>query len=303
MAPEARDAGRRGAFPVNQPERSGPSVEVRRHETTPPHGDVVDADVRSLPDSDPRTAVVVVHGFKGFKDWGFFPYLCERLAGAGHLAVSFNFSLNGVGPGRTDFTDLDAFGRNTFSREMEDLHWVLDQTAAGAFGETPPERICLLGHSRGGGSCIVAAAERDDIAVLATWAAISTFRRWTAEQEAEWDRDGVTYVANARTGQDMPLRRTLREDLEANARRLDILSAAERVRAPWLVVHGADDATVAAGEARLLESRSSRAALLVVPAAGHTLEASHPMGSPPPALREVVRQTLQSFANAARGSS
>ena len=38
------------------------------------------------------------HGFKGFKDWGFFPHLADRLARAGLVAVSFNFSGSGVGP-------------------------------------------------------------------------------------------------------------------------------------------------------------------------------------------------------------
>ena len=26
-------------------------------------------------------AVLVAHGFKGFKDWGMFPWICERLEG------------------------------------------------------------------------------------------------------------------------------------------------------------------------------------------------------------------------------
>lgn len=255
-------------------------------------------DVRRPHGRDPETAVVVVHGFKGFKDWGFFPWMCEQLAQAGHLAVSFNFSLSGVAAGQADFSDLDAFGRNTPSREMDDLHWVVDQTAAGAFGRTPPERVCLLGHSRGGGSCILAAAERDDLAALATWAPISTFRRWSAEQDADWDRDGVTYVLNARTGQNMPLGRSLRDDIESNADRLDVLAAAARLRTPWLLVHGAEDETVPVEEARLLEAQSRGAALAVVEGAGHTFEAGHPMGPPPPALQEAAERTLRHFREA-----
>lgn len=284
--------------PGESPSVPPPPVSLERRRTTPPHGDVFEVDVRRLHGFDPRTAVVVVHGFKGFKDWGFFPWTCEQLAQAGHLAVSFNFSLNGVAVGQTDFSDLDAFGRNTLSREMDDLHWVVDQTAAGAFGPTPPERICLLGHSRGGGSCIVAAAERDDLAALATWAAISTFRRWSAEQDADWNRDGVTYVLNARTGQNMPLRRALRDDIESNADRLDVLAAAARLRAPWLLVHGAEDETVPVEEARSLKARSSEAALEVVEGAGHTFEAGHPMGLPPLPLRKAAERTLRHFREA-----
>ena len=62
-----------------------------------PHGDVIRGDLRIPEGPPPRTAVVVVHGFKGFKDWGFFPHLCEEIAAGGHAVVSFNFSWNGIG--------------------------------------------------------------------------------------------------------------------------------------------------------------------------------------------------------------
>jgi ATP:cob(I)alamin adenosyltransferase len=58
----------------------------------------------------PDTAVVLVHGFKGFKDWGFFPHTAEALAADGHAAISLNFSLNGIGDRPTEFTELEAFG-------------------------------------------------------------------------------------------------------------------------------------------------------------------------------------------------
>ncbi|HEX9709632.1 MAG TPA: alpha/beta hydrolase, partial [Candidatus Thermoplasmatota archaeon] len=67
----------------------------------------------------PRSAVVVVHGFKGFKDWGFFPHVARRLAAAGHAAVVFNFSGAGVGRDTEHFADLDGFARNTLSRELD----------------------------------------------------------------------------------------------------------------------------------------------------------------------------------------
>jgi len=58
-------------------------------------GDIL-IDVRAGGRESSRPAVVVVHGFKGFKDWGMFPRLAERLAQAGFSAVSFNMSGSGV---------------------------------------------------------------------------------------------------------------------------------------------------------------------------------------------------------------
>ena len=270
-----------------------------RVETTPPHGDVIRAGVRRPSGSHPRTAVVVAHGFKGFKDWGFFPHLCERLARDGHLVVSFNFSLNGTGPGLVDFTDLEAFGRNTLSRELEDLHWMADRTLAGEWtGGRPPDALGLLGHSRGGGGSIIAAAENPGISALVTWAAVATFHRWGEEQVRDWTTRGVTWIANARTGQQMPLYRTLWDDLRENAGRLDVVAAAGRVRVPWLVVHGENDATVPAGEARRLAGVGPAAKLRVIAGSGHTFEAVHPPAGTTPGLEAAIEATLNHFREA-----
>ncbi len=273
-----------------------------RIETTPPHGDVIRADLRRPAGAVPRTAVIVAHGFKGFKDWGFFPLLCSRLALDGHLVVSFNTSLNGIGPGLLDFTDLDAFGRNTVSREVEDLHWMVDRTLEGVWnGGRRPDALGLVGHSRGGGNAVIVAAERGEVSALVTWAAVSTFQRWTAEQERDWAAAGVTHILNARTGQEMPLYRSVQDDLRANSERFDVLGAAGRVRVPWLVVHGAEDATVPADEARRLAEAGPAAELLILEGSGHTFEAVHPLEETPPALEAALAGTVRHLDGVAMG--
>jgi hypothetical protein len=70
------------------------------------------------------TALVVCHGFKGFKDWGFFPAVCDELATrVGCPVVSFNFSGSGVGPDLGTFSDPVSFATNTFSREVSEPSW------------------------------------------------------------------------------------------------------------------------------------------------------------------------------------
>ena len=268
----------------------------RRDEVAPPHGEVIRIDVRRPAAVEPRSAVLVVHGFKGFKDWGFFPYLCERLAADGHLVVSFNGSRNGVGPNLLDFTDLEAFGRNTYSHEVGDVHHMVDLLAAGEWsGGRRPESVGILGHSRGGGTGIVTVAERGDVSALVTWAAVSTFHRWTPEQREDWMREGVVYITNARTGQDMPLYRVVLDDLEANGPRFDLLAAAARVSVPWLIVHGADDPTVPLAEARELARAGRNAEFELVEGSGHTFEAVHPFETVTPGLERAIRATLRHF--------
>lgn len=265
-------------------------------ETTPPHGDVIRFDVRRPARGEPRSGVLVAHGFKGFKDWGFFPYLCERLAQDGHLVVSFNFSLNGTGPELIEFTDLDAFGRNTLSRELDDLRWMVDRMLAGDWSDgRVPESVGLLGHSRGGGTGVITAAEHQGVSALVTWAAVATFHRWSEQQVADWMSQEVTWISNARTGQEMPLYRTLWEDLRDNRARLDVLAAAARVRVPWLVVHGSEDSTVPVAEARQLHEAGSASSLRVVDGSGHTFEAVHPPRGATPGLIAAVDASLRHF--------
>src|SRR5262245_66639295 len=68
--------------------------------------------------------VLVLHGFKGFMDWGFFPELARHLAGEGLAVVRFNFSGSGHGERPLEFTEPDEFFANTPSRELEDVERV-----------------------------------------------------------------------------------------------------------------------------------------------------------------------------------
>ena len=158
-----------------------------------------------------------------------------------------------------------------------------------------PDALGVLGHSRGGGNSVIVAAESRAVSSLVTWAAVSTFHRWSPEQARDWDARGVTYVLNARTGQEMPLYRSVLDDLGENPVRFDVLAAASRVRAPWLIVHGTEDVTVPVGEARALAGARGGAQLMVVEGSGHTFEATHPLEAPTPALESAVTATVKHF--------
>ena len=99
-------------------------------------------DVRASGRTSPRPAVVVVHGFKGFKDWGMFPPFAERLAQAGLTAVSPNLSGSGVDDAG-EFSLPDRFAHNTFSAELHDLGQVIDSLMQGQLGVAKSEG---LGH-------------------------------------------------------------------------------------------------------------------------------------------------------------
>ncbi|PYQ64625.1 MAG: alpha/beta hydrolase [Acidobacteria bacterium] len=250
-----------------------------------------------LPDAPgERPAVVICHGFKGFMEWGFFPALAALLAERGYVAVRCNLSGTGMRPGDELVTDPDAFRANTYSRELAELLAVLDATGESiAPGRVDRDRIGLLGHSRGGGDALLAAANpawRDRLRALVTWAAIADVDRFTPEQKEEWRRSGELPVTNARTGQRLALGAGLLADIEERSLELDLLAAAAARRAPWLLVHGAEDESVPVAEAhRLAEHATGRTELLVVPGASHTFGSRHPFAGPTPQLIQALNAT------------
>ena len=259
----------------------------------PRAGDTIRGDIRIPDGPPPRTAVIVVHGFKDFKDWGFFPWVCERLAGAGHATISFNFSRNGVGadPGR--LSDLERFGSNTLSLELEELRWILADVLDGNLLPRRPRKAALFGHARGGAHAIIAAAAEPRVRALVTWGALARLDRWSEETKELWRTDGRVWVLNPQTGEQMPLGVGFLEDFEANREELAVVSAAGRVRAPWLIVHGTDDLTVWPSEAETLTRANAGARLYLVERAGHTFGAVHPFAGPTPELREAMDRTVE----------
>ncbi|MEM9596331.1 MAG: alpha/beta fold hydrolase [Acidobacteriota bacterium] len=239
----------------------------------------------------PHPAVVICHGFKGFYEWGFFPPLADLLTDRGFVVVRFNYSGSGMRPGDERVTDLDAFRRNTLSLERDETLKVLDSVHILAQGRAAADGLTLLGHSRGGAAAILAAAHpewRGRLRALVTWAALSSFDRYTTpDARAAWRRDGVIPIVNGRTGQELELGIELLEDVEQHAASLDLGAAAEAIEAPWLIVHGAADETVPPSEAHTLDRRaSSLHELQIVKGGSHTFGAQHPFAGP---TRELIR--------------
>ncbi len=251
-------------------------------------------DVRAANRREPAPAVIVLHGFKGFKDWGMFPPFADRLAKAGFTAVSFNVSGSGVDDaGNPAFPDR--FGHNTFMAEQRDLDAVLAALDAGHLGVVRPSSVGLVGHSRGGGVAILWASHLPRISALVTWAAIATVRRWTAEQCRAWRAAGHFDIVNARTKEVVPLYLDILDEIEAlAATTLDIEAAAAKVAVPWLLVHGsADEAVPLAEAARLAEvGRPGMVETRVLEGAGHTFGASHPLAGMPAQLDEVFDASI-----------
>jgi dienelactone hydrolase len=250
-----------------------------------------------------KPVLIYSQGFKGFKDWGHFDLLARHFASRGFIFVKFNFSFNGATPDDLlNTNDTEAFGRNNYIIELDDLGLVIDWAAAQfpAKAEADVSRVFLLGHSRGGGISVLEACEDSRVKKLVTWASVSDLlNRNSADTIRRWKAEGVVYTANARTKQQLPLYYQFHETLLAHRDRLDIRAKAPKLSIPFLIVHARDDEAVPEREAEELHRLVKHSELVVPEKGGHTFGGKHPFAGealPEPCL-SVADRTI-SFLSA-----
>ena len=253
-----------------------------------------------------KPVVIYAHGFNGFKDWGNFDKIARRFAEKDFVFVKFNFSHNGTTPvAPEEFTDLEAFGNNNYSKQLSDINnvidWVCDpHNAHRNFMDA--NRIFLIGHSMGGGIAILHAARDMRIKKLITWAGISECKTpwgtWQAEKMQEWKNTGVQYYLNGRTKQQMPLYYQLFKDYDRNKEKLNIQSAIKNLLIPILICHGTLDTAVPIEKANDLKSWQPDATVFTVKS-DHVFGRTHPwLGEElPSAMEAVVRESIRFLAS------
>ena len=261
-------------------------------------------DVRYVPNGQSKPVVLFVHGFKGFKDAMHFNLIADQVAAAGFVYVKMNLSHNGVTPEHPmDFVDLDAFSNNNFSIELDDIGIVIDAIERNLFGleeiEFDKNNLILVGHSRGGAVSILKACEDHRVKKLVTWAAVPDLEAfWSEEFLEDWKKNGVQFIKNARTQQDMPMNYQIVEDFENNADRFRISSQLRHLKIPFLAIHGTEDETVPFESLKLLQITYPQLTTLEIEGAGHTFGGKHPWEEPElPLHSQLLVNKMVEFLN------
>lgn len=261
-------------------------------------------DITFDPSAGKCPAIVYAHGFNGFKDWGNFDLIAARFVTAGFTFIKFNFSHNGTTPEHPqDFTDLESFAENNYTKELYDLDQVISWTYGNDHDFSvyiDTARIGLIGHSMGGGISILSTAADKRIKALVTWASIAECKtpwaHWPQEKIAAWQQEGVAYYLNGRTQQQMPMRYQLYEDFQQYSAQFDILNAAAAIRIPWLICHGTADTSVPVESAYALHEVCSSATLLTLDS-DHVFGRKHPWpgNTLPQPMMEVIQENIAFF--------
>ncbi len=269
-------------------------------ETTLKNARYVGADGReslydlTIPKNWNGRLVLFIHGYMGFKDWGCWDLVGDFYVDNSFAFVKYNVSHNGGTVNEPiDFSDLEAFAQNTYTKELMDFECLVAQLVeqVGNF------ELLVLGHSRGGGIAALQSVH-PKVSKWASWAGISSIsKRFPSEETLEeWRKNTFQYVKNGRTLQEMPHHFNQFEDYKTNSDRLNIEAHCKNNTKPCLILHGSEDSSVSIEEGKNL-AKWTQTELTVIQNAQHTFNASHPWNSDemPDALMESCRKTLLFF--------
>jgi len=268
-----------------------------RWQVAGPHQHPILGDTH-LPDGEAKGAVVLAHGFKGYKDYGFFPRLAEAIAEAGLIAHRFNFSFSGMTHDIATFAKPELFEQDTWGKQQDDLmrivHHIEDRSLPGA--GLP---LTVFGHSRGGLSSILAtAALGDRVAGLITAAAVADAIRLSAADQEKLLRDGRLPSPSGRTGQTLYVGKGALEEVLQNPDRFDAVKAIQRVTAQTHIIHGEADETVLVQDAHRLAAAKPDAKLTLIPTANHVFNGTNPMPMNKPAADAICQRFIETVVAA-----
>ncbi len=243
-----------------------------------------------------HSILIICHGYKGFKDWGMFPYVAEQLSSFVDV-ITFNFSFNGIGENVLDFTELDKFAKNTYSHEQEDLDVLIQVIRRGELPlqvQVAEKPIFLLGHSRGAAGALIYCFDHPElIRGVVSWNGITNVDIFTEEEKADMRNLGRAYVMNGRTHQNMPLDREILEDMDENKDRFDIITRVKLNEVPIVIIQGSEDfGRLRKGSAALVEADPT-IPWIQIPGGNHTFGAVHPFQGTTEALESAISHTQQ----------
>lgn len=244
------------------------------------------------PSTSPRGIIFIAHGFKGYKDYGMFPWLAQQIAEQGHIVHRFNFSHSGMAAGDGPFERPDLFEKDTWNHQVEDLAILTNEF----YKDGLP--MILLGHSRGGVSCLVAAARGAvEIDGVITLSAPATCNPMTSQMQEELLSKGFIESPSSRTDQMLYVGRAFLQDQLDDPASHDLLPLVETIQSRLLVIHGETDPTVSVESAVAIAGAGQQTTLVRIPNGDHVYNTPNPfpLNNAPSTQLAAVWNAIQSW--------
>ncbi len=272
-------------------------------------GDLIKGDLRLPQMAKSNPLIIFSHGFKGFRNWSFIPYVCERFAKSGYAVINLDYSLNGIADDVRQVYDDSVFRRNKVSVEVNDLSNLISLIENKSFNikdlySNWNGEIYLAGHSLGGAISILAAGKYSAVKKISLWASISKLDRNTPRQKEIWKERGYNDISIASTGQKLHIDYSYIEDKDQSFPEGAIIKAMENLNIPVQIIQPGTDLSVKMQEALELKSTESnirKRELIVIEKTGHTFNCRHPFAEEPSeAIKRTIEVTLSFFENQVR---
>lgn len=255
-------------------------------------------DVRYKENLINAPAFIFFHGFKGFRNWGFIPYICEQIANNGFITINVDFSLNGIIDDKKQIYDDENFSNNTLSQELTDAEYLIDEILQNADKYNMENifngKLILAGHSLGGAVSIFMANKfRDKVSKIVLLASIADIDRNTQRQKDYWKKKGYTKIKIKQTGQELKLKYNYLKDKEENFSKNSIIEFYNSLDIPKLVIYAENDLVVNENESVKFKSNSlQQNRFIKIEKTGHTFGVKHPMTEPSKPVNKIVDEIL-----------
>lgn len=274
------------------------------------HGKVEGLYFKANPDAP---LVVITNGHNGFYNYGMFPYIQEQFLKNGVSSYSYNFSHGGIVGDSDYFTRLDLYEKNCMRLETEDLCGVvrnltelpLSVRGPRALGATEYDRLILFSHSMGsipvifGAKKLIEEGSKIDGIILIS--PVCTLELWGGRVTDEWEKNGVHYIKNSRTKQDLPQGREFLEEIKQANGKWNVRNALEEVSTNFLIIHGEEDESVPIEHAKNLyewnKKFGHKVELKIIPNASHTYNTKHPFEGASEELEKMIKVITQWINN------
>lgn len=213
----------------------------------------------------PFPAVIICHGFKGYKEQLHLKTLAELLAKNGILTFRFDFG-NGVGESYGKLEDIK------FSQYLADLRSAINYISKQKFVDQ--KRIGLTGHSLGGQLILTYTPTDRRIKALADLAGVAyrgdgntSLERNIVKQLPQVKKSGYFFISSKRTGKKYKIKIGYYYDLF----KYNTPAQIKKIKVPTLIIHGSKDESVPISHSRLaLRLLKSPKKMVIIRNAPHT---------------------------------